>query len=80
MPHQFNNTSKEIAWKLFEENLDMDYMDYADDVEEELEILEKEIQELMDEDKYIAYALDLFATMHETECPIIQEMLKVSKE
>ncbi len=73
---QYENTSKDIARVLIESNLDMDYMDFADSVETELEVLESEIESIRESHIYLSHALDLFATMQGLETPLVDSMIE----
>lgn len=76
---QYNNTSKEVARQLYESCLDMDYLDYADDIESELAALESEIESIRATHINLSHLLDLFATMNESECPLIESMFEFNK-
>ena len=71
---EYNNTSSEIANQLFEYNLDMDYLDSADCMEEELKMLADEIESIRQTHTTLSHALDLFATMYASECPLIERI------
>ena len=77
---QYNNTSKAIARALYESNLDMDYMDYCDGVETELEALESEIESIRQTHIYLSHALDLLATMQGDETPLLNQMLAYNEQ
>lgn len=77
---QYNNTSKTIARALYESNLDMDYMDYCDGVETELEALESEIESIRQTHIYLSHALDLLATMQGDETPLLNQMLAYNEQ
>ena len=68
---------KRIAEVLYELCLDLDYMDYKDTVEEELDCLASEIKTLKDSGFIVYNYLERLAIMNEdNECPLITLMRK----
>ena len=64
----------EIARKLYEMCLDMDYMDSADNVSEELAILETEIKQVRENTSALGYLLESLADSQTDETPLIDRM------
>ena len=74
--------AREISWNLYEMALDMDYLDGADNVKEELEILQNEIQSILDNEKQypcLNYLLDRLANMNGDNYELINRMIAESE-
>ncbi len=68
-------TTMEIAKQLCEMSLDMDYMDYADYAEEELMLLAKDLDSIVNTELY--KCLEQVVVMNgNEELPLLNEMLK----
>ena len=70
----------EMARKLYETCLDMDYMDNADCVSEELEILESEIKQVREQFPSLGYLLESLADLQTDETPLIDRMLAYNEQ
>ena len=67
--------TKEIAKQLIEMSLDMDYMDYADCIENELDIITTELEQIKDTTLYSL--LDKVVYMNgNDELPLLSQMIK----
>ena len=67
--------SKEIAKQLIEMSLDMDYMDYADCIENEIDIITTELEQIKDTTLY--ELLDKVVYMNgNDELPLLCQMIK----
>ena len=69
------NNSKEIAKQLIEMSLDMDYMDYADCIKSEIDIIVEELEQIKDTALY--NLLDKVVYMNgNKELPLLCQMIK----
>ena len=68
-------TTMQVAKQLFEMSLDMDYMDYADYAEDELILLAKDLDNIVDTELY--KCLEQVVIMNgNDELPLLNQMLK----
>lgn len=69
------NSSEEITKQLIEMSLDMDYMDYADYIKDEIDIIVEELEQIKDTALY--NLLDKVVYMNsKEELPLLCQMIK----
>ena len=69
------NNSKEIAKQLIEMSLDMDYMDYADCIESEINMIVEELEQIKDTALYSLLDKVVYMNGNE-ELPLLCQMIK----
>lgn len=69
------NNSKEITKQLIEMSLDMDYMDYADYIKNEIDIIVEELEQIKDTALYNLLDKVVYMNGNE-ELPLLYQMIK----
>lgn len=69
------NKTKEIVKQLIEMSLDMDYMDYADCIENEINIITKELEQIKNTALYSLLDKVVYMNGNE-ELPLLCQMIK----
>ena len=69
------NNSKEITKQLIEMSLDMDYMDYADYIQNEIDIIVEELEQIKDTALYNLLDKVVYINGNE-KLPLLCQMIK----